>query len=127
MTIDTKFETVDKGDYCAIDNFSHYIAKNPKDMELMWKEMHSRRSPQPELPTVNFGEEMIIGLYAGEKPHGGYGLEITRLVETEDALEVHVVEKTPEPGMVYTQALIHPYHLVKTTKIDKEVRFIRQT
>lgn len=123
-TIDTKFETIDKGYYCGHTSSAEYVVRDASEWQRLWKQ--TRNSvPQPAVPEIDFSKEMVLGAYLGQKSSGGYGIKISRVQERDNCLEVDVKESAPEPGMITTMALTQPYHLVKTALTDKEVKFIR--
>ncbi len=74
-------------------------------------------------PEIDFNEEMILVVFQGEKSTGGYGIEINKIVEKENAIEVLVIETLPGYGCMVTEALTSPYHIVKLQKSTKEVIF----
>lgn len=79
------------------------------------------------LPAVDFNKEMLIAVFQGEKSTGGYGIEITKIIENENNIEVFVKEAEPEPKCIVSQAFTRPYHIIKVKKSDKEVLFKTET
>lgn len=67
------------------------------------------------------------GIYAavarGQKPNGGYGVEVVGVTERANKVVVKVKYKDPEPGKMYTQVITHPSTLIKVPRTDKEIRF----
>ncbi|MFC1801459.1 protease complex subunit PrcB family protein [Nanoarchaeota archaeon] len=102
-----------------------YVIINEDDLMEMWEKVYTNVDPVPELPDVNFDEEMVIAVFLGTKPTGGYTIEITEVVETEDSLEVYVKETSPSPRNIVALAVTYPEHIVKVEKTDKEVVFKR--
>lgn len=68
---------------------------------------------------------MVLGVYLGSRNSGGYDIEISNLLEQDNCLEVYVTESTPTLGRATTYAFTQPYHLVKTAKTKKGVKFIK--
>jgi len=60
----------------------------------------------------------------GEKPTGGYSVEIGEVVVTSDKISVQVVFKRPAPGEIVTQALDYPYDLKILEVQDLPVEFL---
>jgi len=63
--------------------------------------------------------EVYIVVTRGEKPTGGYGVEIVDMdkfifKEDEFAVTVKVNYKDPQPGQLVTQAITYPFIVVKT-------------
>jgi hypothetical protein len=66
---------------------------------------------------------MVIAVFIGERPTGGYGIEIESIDAYADRITVNIVETEPGPDELTTQALTYPYHIVTTEKTEMEVRF----
>ena len=68
--------------------------------------------PAP-LPAVDFDKEMVAAVFLGEKPTGGYGVEISSAEVADRSLTVFVRETSPKPGAMVTQAINQPFHIVR--------------
>ena len=124
------FETISKGSYSGHNERGDYVIKDSSELENLWGKMQSRVSPTPisaitDLPDVNFNDEMVIAVFQGTQSTGGYAIEITKIVEKKNSLEVFVKETSPSPDSMVTQAFTQPYHIVKVKRVDKEVVFRR--
>ena len=60
----------------------------------------------------------------GEKPTGGYTVEIGEVVVAADKVSVPVSFKKPAPGDIVTQALTYPYDLEMIAATDLPVEFV---
>jgi len=76
---------------------------------------------------INFDKDMVLAVFAGEKPTGGYGVKIEKVVHAAAKKTVWVIysERTPEPGSAVTQALTYPSHVVAVRKVEGEVKFVK--
>lgn len=67
------------------------------------------------------------GLYAavtrGQKPNGGYGVEVVSVTERANEVVVKVKHINPQPGKMYIQVITYPATLIKIPPTDKEVHF----
>lgn len=79
-----------------------------------------------------FDQEVYIVITRGEKPTGGYGVEVVdidKYILDEDRFAVKVKVKyiDPEPGQPVTQAITYPFIIVKTDlkdiPLDTQFRF----
>jgi len=59
----------------------------------------------------------------GKRSTGGYSIEMIKITENENTLEVFVKNVSPGPGCGLTQAVTCPFHIIKVPKMDKEVIF----
>ncbi|ERI06643.1 stalk domain-containing protein [Aneurinibacillus aneurinilyticus] len=85
-----------------------------------WFDSHKKQ----EFTGTMKGED---GLYAaitrGQKPNGGYGVEVVGVTEQANKVIVKVKYTNPQPGKMYTQVITYPATLVKIPHTDKEVHF----
>ncbi len=119
------FETISKGVISGHDERKDYVIMDPSEWGNLWGKVHSRVLPTPNLPDVNFEDEIVIAVFQGSHSTGGYAIEITQIVEKENSVEVFVKETSPSPESIVTQAFTQPYHIVKVKRVDKEVVFRR--
>lgn len=61
---------------------------------------------------VNWSRELVIGLFAGCKPGGGYRIAVSKLEAEDRQLNVYFVELPPKPGMLISQAQTYPGQLI---------------
>jgi hypothetical protein len=85
------------------------------------------------LPPIDFTKNIMVGVLAGEKPTGGYGIKIESIVENDCEAVIFYYETTPIPGQNQTQVITYPQDFViipKTTKpiflrkINKNTNFV---
>ena len=117
--------TIQKGNFSGVREPLQAIIRTPAEWESLWKRHASIQSPTSPLPAVDFGAEIVVGIFLGEKSAGGYEVEITRAELKDSVLYVYYVEKSPKPGGAAIQALTQPFHLVKLPRTDARVVFSR--
>lgn len=119
------FTTLDRGIQSGLNVPLRKVVKEQKDWEDLWAEIHPIIENNPSLarPEVDFDKEMVLAIFMGFRSTGGYSTEMTKLIETKNALEVTILEKGPESNTIVTQAFTSPYYLAKTSKINKSVVF----
>ena len=75
--------------------------------------------PQPAaVPDVDFTKYGVLLIRMGEKPNGGYRLTLTAEaaeIKNREA-RVPVLWNEPEPGFMYTQAIVYPHLVIKMEK-----------
>jgi len=72
---------------------------------------------------VDFSEEMVVGVFLGIKPTGGYSIEITDVLKHNDYIEFLIKIDEPDPGQMVTEAITSPYHIIKLKRFDMEFLF----
>lgn len=117
-----QFETIAKGSGGHSEKVN-YLIENDSDWEELWEKVNSLSISKPPSPEVDFTQNSIIAIFQGMKSTGGYSIEIIKVVETENSVEVFIKEVSPGENCIVTQAFTQPHHIIKTKKIDKKVNF----
>lgn len=76
-------------------------------------------------PGIDFDKSMLVGVFSGQKPTGGYSIKIERILESPKSLIVEYSEESPDPGAMVTMALTYPCQLALISKSEKTVEFKR--
>ena len=74
-------------------------------------------------PEVDFSVQMLVGVFSGEKPTGGYSISIQRVLDGPKRLVVEYLEKSPPPDAMVTMALTYPCQIIAVPRSDKSVEF----
>ncbi|MBM3710345.1 MAG: protease complex subunit PrcB family protein, partial [Actinobacteria bacterium] len=61
---------------------------------------------------INFSEEMVVGVFLGEKQTGGYEVEVTDVLDQNDYIEFQIKINEPDPGEIVAQSITSPYHII---------------
>src|SRR3989338_8741704 len=113
------FDTVDKDFYGNIQEKSQKVIQNSEDFLELWNEVGSLKL----LEEIDFSKYTVIAVAQGQKPTGGYSIEINKVKETRVKIQVYIIETFPDPDDVVTQAFSSPYHIIKIEKSNKKVEF----
>ena len=111
--------TIGKGAMSGIDAALTVAVRSGADWSAVW----TRHGGVGEPPPVDFSREMVVGVFLGRRPTGGYSVEIVRAVGAPGALIVEYIEKVPPRDAVTAQVLTAPYHLAVVPKHDGQVTF----
>ena len=122
------FVTIDQGFRSGTRERKFLVVKNETDWKTLWQTHVQPNVPAKELPRVDFDKEMIVAVFLGEKPTGGYKVEITAMEEDQGKGQLRVVTREGKPpvGSIATQALTQPYHVVRVKKSDLTTTFITE-
>ncbi len=116
------FETIDIGDQSGVAGERPQVFK--LDTQAGWEELWSRHqsivTPQPDVPAVDFSQEMVIAVVDRQESSGGFGIEITGIEEVEGRLVVRVSKTIPGPDCIVTAVIAQPFHVVRMAKSDLE-------
>lgn len=118
------FETVEWQDfYSGLSDEEDKVVKNQDEWSVFWNKAHSNLQPVPNVPPIDFGDNMIIVTSMGSRSTGGYNTKIEKIIDEGDSIKVFIKETSPGEGCIVSQAFTSPYHLVKIPLLDKSVNF----
>jgi len=105
-------------------NPAAYIASTTDQLLTIWRLATGNQLPQPATPSVDFSQYRVVAFFWGQKPTGGYGLQLqgTRLVG--DTLRVTLRLNSPPPGAIVTQALTSPFVMLEVPGRFTRVEFV---
>lgn len=115
------FKTVDRGGQSGIEEPRQVVVRTAADWQKLWKE----HAPERPAPTIDFTQSMVVAVFMGYRPTGGYAVEITAIDKQDSAVVVTYRERKPQPSDIVTQVITMPYHLVALNKASGEIRFTR--
>ncbi len=113
------FRTVERGSQSNIDSARQVVVRSSEEWTAFWK-THTFDKPAPR---VDFDKEMVLGVFMGNRPTGGYSVTIGSVAERDGSLVVTYSETSPRPGAMTAQVLTFPYHIVAVAKRGGDVRF----
>jgi hypothetical protein len=122
MNID--FTTIARGTDSGYQSASQMTIDNSERWIGFWQLHTCNTEPPPPVPQVDFSRYNVVAVFAGEKPTGGYSVEIlsaeTSSSQTTDrsSLVITVQYRQPGAGEFVTEALTYPYHMIRIPKID---------
>ncbi|HET9641376.1 MAG TPA: protease complex subunit PrcB family protein [Candidatus Paceibacterota bacterium] len=111
------FRTLESGGNAAkVADPKYYAAYSQAGLLRLWSLAHGSDGTLP--PNVDFAKEYVIGVFAGQKPTGGYELRVTGVSETKTTRTVSVTLSRPGAGCLTTEALTSPYVIIAVPVSD---------
>jgi PrcB C-terminal len=116
------FTSLARGMVSGITQPDEVVVTSPAEWQTLW----SRHAPAAPLPGVDFTTDMVVGVFAGERRTGGYGVQILGIER--GAGDAVVGYRITEPGRdaMVTQMLTSPFHLVRLPRQGVPFRFERR-
>jgi protease stability complex PrcB-like protein len=111
--------TIDKGSSSAIETPREATARTPAEWAALWQ-AHSGDRP---LPAVDFARDMVVGVFMGTQPTGGFAVEIVGTRQDHGSLVVEYRETRPGRDTITAQIITAPFHLVAIPAFSGEVIF----
>ena len=114
---------LERGTQSYIDLPKQVVARTQAEMDAFWKQ----HAPNRAQPKVDFGTEMVVGVFLGSRNTAAYSVEIMSVGEQKTAQQAALVvrfhETAPPPAAVVAQVITTPYYLVAVPKYAGDVRF----
>ena len=138
-TFDTEVETqtlvngavntgeIDRGKYGDIVEGTRTVIRNQATYEELWSRLHADESTTDgegsDPPELSFDSHVVVAVVLGERPTGGYAVDIDAIQASEDGREMRVefTESVPGGNCAVTQALTSPYVLVAVDVQDESI------
>ncbi len=80
--------------------------------EAAWRSLWSQLMGVGPAPTVNWERQFVVGAFLGQRPTGGYAIEVTSIELRGSEIAVRVRVRRPEPGSLVSMAFTYPGHVV---------------
>jgi hypothetical protein len=100
-----------------------YPGNETSDLPPQVKQWFDEHKNQEFTGTMQDQNAVYAVVTRGEKPNGGYGVEVVGVTERAGDIVIKVRYKNPEPGKMYTQVITYPAALVKIPLTDKPIHF----
>lgn len=118
-----EFQTISKGAWSGYTSHAYYVIQNMEDWRRVWRQHQEIFIPLRPPPEIDFSETTVIAVFMGPCPTTGYDIEVKEIIDTGFTVVVKVERVYPGKNCVVGEALTYPYHIVKTSKINKQVVF----
>jgi len=120
------FQTVARGNRSGIGEAAQIVIRNRGEWASLWQRHSSLDANPPAAPAIDFGKELIAAVFLGQKPTGGFAVEIVSVERNDGELTVSFRETNPPTGAIATQAFTQPFHIVRIgVEGNPAVRFRR--
>lgn len=93
------------------------LIQNQADWTTFWNQ-HQAVIPTTPPPAVDFTQDVVVASFAGWISTGGYTHSVTALSLSVATLDVTTHLLSPGPGCAVTLAITHPYHIVRTPRVE---------
>ena len=113
--------------FSLIPDRRRLVIRDNAEWRSFWSKLYGNVVPLPELPAVDFGRQMVIAATMGQRPSGGYAIDIADIFEEGGTLFPVVLETSPGPLCVTTQVITAPAVAVLVGRTASSVSFVEQT
>jgi hypothetical protein len=120
-----------RGSQCGVVEPRFAVFRHPDKWKTFWgKALSPISSRLAKVPPVDFGKDMVIGVFMGEMPYPHYEIEI-RTIRTENrpdlgkVLVVRYREVRKMMGVFVPPFKVQPFHLKRIPVFQGEVVFVK--
>ena len=76
---------------------------------------------------IDFNKRRVIAVFSGEKSTGGHSIQVRRIQETEDSLNIYVLEKSAGSNCMVTQVITYPFTAIEISKSNQKIEFFYES
>ena len=112
-------QTLNSDMMSGIDRAEQLVVRSDAEYKSLWQ----RHAPGRPAPAVDFAKQMVVAVFLGSRPSGGYQVQISGVRSEGDALVVQWSETRPAAGQAAAQVMTAPSHIVSVPRHAGNVRF----
>lgn len=117
------WRTLSRGLTSGLEKPRREVFRDEVSFLKLWAE-HAADVNRPALPpVVDFEREMVVLVALGNRPTGGYWIEVVDMELKGKTLKVLVGERTPSPGVIQVQHVTQPFQFVALPSVTGRVEF----
>lgn len=117
------FESVNRGYQSGVMHATIVEVHDRSAWEELWNTHNNGDFSATAAPDIDFERYLVVAVYLGSRPSGGYDVEIKRIVAGAGKATLHVAETYPGKGCVVITVQTTPYHYVMVTKPADRIPF----
>ena len=110
------YETIKEGTSSGVRESMARLIMTESEWNDLWKKHVSILVPQPLIPPVDFSNEAVVAIFAGEKKTSGYRVLIKDISMKEKDLVVTYKITEPPANSFTLQVVTQPFLLLKVQK-----------
>ena len=99
------------------------VIKSQEEFNEVWTVLFANYMKKDETPEVDFENNVLVLVAAGEKNSGGYNIKVSKAVSMANKTHVTIIASGPGKNCVTTEAITYPYQLVQFEKTGQEFVF----
>ncbi len=110
-----------KNSQAVIGDISFEVVGSDALTDSSLEEWYNKNNNKEGLSSFDFKEHKYILIGAGERPTGGYSVEVTSVVGKEDSILVDAKVNAPKADEMVTDAITYPSALIRISKDSRNV------
>ena len=118
-------KTVDMDRYSGVSEAQTVLISDATAWDTLWAKHKREQDPVPRTPSIDFSQQMVVAVFAGERPDTCAAVTIQKVYRTNNRLVVEYTEPPPDPAAVCSALTTHPSQLVSIPRGPGPVEFIK--
>ncbi len=115
------------GSHSNIKDQIYQDIHNQADFDAMWNKAFAGQSGAPDKPVVDFSKDMVLAVFIGEQPSGGFRIRIGKIDASGPTIEVTIVGIQPGQNCRHPQTSSEPFLIATFPSSTKTVNFSPQS
>jgi len=116
------FVSIGRGTTSRIADPLEIVIQSEQEFLAFWTQ-HAPSDAPP--PPVDFATDLVVGIFAGQRPTAGYQVEIMRVERGGTGIHVIYQIKSPSKDALVAQMLTQPFHLIRLPRLNLPIQFKR--
>lgn len=113
-----------RGSQSGMTEKAQQVVRTRAEWERLWAQIRAGEVPPPPAPKIDWTNEMVLALFMGQRPTGGYGVAIQSVEYGTKEIVVRYEETAPPPDAITIQVLTQPWVAAVVKRSNLPVRFV---
>jgi hypothetical protein len=118
-----EFRRILSGDKSNVRNYEVRVSEDEVAFQQLWDDHTGSKTNPIFLPKVDFEQKNVVAIFLGDRPSTGFDVEIEKIEETADSMQIFIKEITPSPGQEVKAEITQPFLIIETKKTKKKIVF----
>jgi hypothetical protein len=101
-----------RGTHSGVRDRLALVIRTPEQWTDWWNTVRAAESSPEPVPVVDFRRQMVVAVFQGERPSGGYAISIGDIRYGEAEIQVDVTQREAASGALTAQVLTQPFCMV---------------
>jgi hypothetical protein len=120
-------KAVDSERYSGVADARTVVIADAAAWAALWEEHTRERDPVPRAPAVDFSQQMVLGVFIGQRPDSCSAVNVQKVYRANGRLVVEYAEPPADPAAACTAITTHPSQLVVVPRGPGPVDFVKAT
>jgi hypothetical protein len=112
--------------WTGIDDARSEVVRDRGTWVALWQQIWRNHSEAPELPVVDFSQEMVAFVSMGSQPSTGYYVELRAAYQTPGGVEIRGIAVSPATNCGVGAAITNPVDIARMPRVEQPVKFAVQ-